>query len=154
MSCEDIDDLDVQPIEDDVITIDDTDDSVTASSAITNANQSKDDSDIIEIGRKILNPTEVDSDIEMLSEILSPSEVIDLMRKWLKDLQAATRLSFTTLRLLMSKFNWSLNTFTLNYYEHFNADKNAILKNFNIVISYELKSNSKRRKLRRKTSRY
>jgi hypothetical protein len=88
-------------------------------------------------------PIELDNDIEVLSEILTPSEVIDLMKNNLKLVQQLTDLSFTTMRVVMSKYLWNKDLFVNEFYE-FGIDR--ILSALKLVISKELKMNTKKRK--------
>ena len=140
------DGLDVPPAEVDIITIDDTTEESVPPSAKFREDGDGKDLEIIRV--KLLNPPkESNSDIEMLSDILNPTEVIELMQNQIKHIENVTEkyFSMTTMRLVMSKYNWH-GEFLTNLLLDTNID--AILKSLNIVISHELKTNTKRRKLR------
>ncbi|CAG2105855.1 unnamed protein product, partial [Medioppia subpectinata] len=137
--------LNVETIEHSFITLDDlSDDDVNPADVHNDAN----DVEIIKV-KFYSKPIEIDSEIEVLSEILTPEDVINFMRINLKQIQDTTHLSFTTIRILLNKYEWNRNGFADNVLQ---VGIQAVLKHFKCVINYEPKPrrNGKRRKTQHK----
>ncbi|XP_054166409.1 E3 ubiquitin-protein ligase ariadne-1-like [Oppia nitens] len=119
---------------------DDNDEVITCDNETTVDNN---DVEIIKV--KIFdNDVDVDTDIEVLSEILTPTEVIDLMRYRLRPTHLTTGLSFTAIRVLLNHYNWNPNQLVSDYFDH-KRDIKLILDHFKIVINYELRFNTAKR---------
>ena len=128
------------------ITIDDDEEEVIACAVQPKRRKALEEVEIIKV--KFLNEPN-DPDIELVSQILSPSEVIDVMRSYLKSVQSLTGLSFTTVRLFMTKYQWIKDQFVNDFFEY---GIERLMAAHKLVLSFQMKATGSKRRKRNHSS--